>query len=298
MSPFNKRFAPSAYGHLPDDVSVTDVSVRSNGGMLSLGGNSRNSHSHNKPRHKSSKIRPLAAVVAGFRGENDESHHHKYDNDDEDISATTSQSSPHEEEMVERMEMEGKELLMVIRRGIATQIMEKEAIGHDLSVHVDRSKARYISQNTIGSVLSMRKVKSLQARQAKIMEAIEYLMTQEEKLRGRMEEARAMTAMRGFSSAAVAPTTTGDRGAKGLHYCDLSSFRNCSDTVDQILAEHASDVELVEQTQLQVSDEELLQELKVMVEEAEKKKKEKQIMTTANALSSSDSCQDRTRIEI
>ena len=216
----NKRRA-----HYTDDTSIVET-VKSSSGIKSLGGGcSRN------PMRRISKIRPLscaATATSGYRGD--------------EISAKSSVSHPQlqEEELLERMEKEGQELLRLIRHGIATHIMEQEAVVNDITVHMDRSKARLASQNSIGAVISVRKVKRLQFRQIKLTEALQFLCSQEESLQTRIEETKATVALRGFSSTRQLYSSSSPDDTTKF---DLSAYRDVSKQVQQILSAQGNEDE-------------------------------------------------------
>ena len=250
MLAINKRYGNgNVHGHLSDDSSLTDTSVRSTG-LLSLGGG--RSGKSPKPRRsftqggnsvklrRMAKLRPLASVMSTSALKID---HDDENDDDSDTSSHSSRLLP-EDDRIEKMEVEAQQLASIIRQCISTQRIRQETVSKDISVHLDRSKARLACQNSIGAVLSMRKVKRMQAKHVKLGRAVDYLLAQEESLRGKIDEAQAIMALRGFSS--LTATTI---------ECDLSPYRDHSQTVALILADTPFD------DCSDMSDEQLLEEL-------------------------------------
>merc|ERR1712150_60459 len=66
-----------------------------------------------------------------------------------------------------------------LRKSRDTHAQEENEVNEAIQLHMDRAKARYACQNQTGAILSMRKVKTLQAQQAQLIQVLKFLSIRE-----------------------------------------------------------------------------------------------------------------------
>jgi hypothetical protein len=128
-----------------------------------------------------------------------------------------------------------------------------------VELHMDRAKARYQSVNSRGAVLSMRKIKRLEADKKGVSEAIEYLGWQEVKLLKHISNAKTVSSLNESSSS----NANGEDPMASLYssLTRLSQFNGYAAEVEKIISKSSD-------TRATLKDEDLLAELTCMTEDA------------------------------
>lgn len=144
------------------------------------------------------------------------------------------------------MERRAHQLLDAMHLSLETLINQETTLSHTVATHLERANGRLDAGNSVGAVLSIRKLKSAQAELNRVVRAMDQLETQRDALASHLNEFQALHTLQQCSG----PEPTFSNVTTDMLQVDLSSFRSFAADVEKTLTEPIPDMSM--------SDEELL----------------------------------------